>query len=130
MLLFKNGVNPKAATEIWFAVGIVDAVYFTMFGRHPVVTSMKDGRHMVGSLHHWEPADPADAEAVDIRTRDLTPDDIRRLYIQLNKVLPAGFDVVVETNPPHIHIEWQPKEEEKPLVVYESQEAVDELAEH
>jgi hypothetical protein len=126
----KHGVNPKATTPIWYAVGVVDAVYFTMFGDHPVITSMKDGTHMHNSLHHWEPGDLADADAVDVRDRDRTAEESRRFYLALRRVLPAGFDIVLEPNPRHIHIEWQPKEGEQEFLVYEPQGGSNELAQH
>jgi len=58
------------------------------------------------SLHHK-------GLAVDIRTRnvplDLRQGLFRAIYSALN---PLGFDVVIEANPPHIHIEYDPKDKE------------------
>lgn len=96
-VLFKD-IN----AAIYYAIGIAEEVY-KRNGATLVVTSANDGEHMKGSFHYV-------GCAVDIRTRDL-PVALRTIvYEQLNDRLnPLGFDVIFEGEPPHIHIEYDPK---------------------
>lgn len=66
------------------------------------ITSGSEGTHMAGSKHYT-------GEAIDIRTKDLTDDQRQRLWFALKQHLGPHYDVVEEFNPPHIHIEYDPK---------------------
>jgi len=94
-----DGVAP----EIWYAIGVANALRTFAGLPHVVVCAMKDGKHMRQSLH-------ASGHAVDLRTHDLSPDTTldwsQRVNAWLNE---QGFDVVLEHNPPHLHIEHDPK---------------------
>jgi hypothetical protein len=91
------------AREIWYAVGVANALRLLMMHPDMVVTSMRDGKHMEGSLH-------ASGHAVDLRTHDLSPEAAREWARRVAKFLDEqGFDVVLEISPPHLHIEFDPK---------------------
>lgn len=62
-----------------------------------VVTSVTDGDHKSGSLHHT-------GCAVDLR---LPPLDAPLMVGSLRDALGVEFDVVLETD--HIHVEYDPK---------------------
>ena len=83
--------------RLWFALGAADVI-------HPglVVTSLRDGTHKAGSLHYA-------GRAADLRTKDLTPEGEQAFWKVLKDWLtPYGFDVILETTPRHIHIEYDP----------------------
>lgn len=107
MLEFKEGVNKtEVAAEIWFALGVAARVHRVLIGNALVVTAMRDGNHMANSLHFL-------GRAADIRTVDIGPAAAKAFYQQIWDALhPLGFDVVNETTPPHIHIEYDPKPKE------------------
>ena len=74
-------------------------VAWSVYSRHAaplVVTSVTDGSHMSGSLHHA-------GLAVDIR---LPIYDTPRVVSELKQSLGAEYDVVLELD--HIHIEYDP----------------------
>ncbi len=64
------------------------------------VTSMNDSVHMRGSFHYLD-------RAVDFRTRDLTPDQIKRWAAVSQERLGRDYQVLVETD--HMHVEHDPK---------------------
>ena len=70
-----------------------------------VITSASDGKHGPNSLHYK-------GKALDLRTKNLRPEQVHPVYVALNEALsPGGFDVVLETD--HIHVEFDPKEPPK-----------------
>lgn len=97
--------------EMWIAVGAVAAARWLLFGEeNTTITAALDGKHMQGSLH-------AKGLALDFRTNDLSPSEAGRLTVVATKVLePLGYDVVHETIPEHLHIEFDPKAGEELLV--------------
>lgn len=108
MLLSKSEVKVGDATfHIGYALGVASALHQMLFHRPAVVTSIDDGTHGPGSKH-------PNGDAVDLRTNDL-PSTHRELWSaackkQLDKM---GFDIVLETAPDHLHIEWDPKKEDR-----------------
>ena len=109
ILELKQGVvDEGVCREVWFALGTMAAVYWQMFGRAMVVTSLKDGEHGAGSLH------PA-GRAADVRARDLTLEQRTAFHEACKKLLlEQGFDLVAEGPPwneraPHEHCEFDPK---------------------
>lgn len=90
------------------------AHYDANLTRGAFITSAKDGTHMKGSKHHSEPDDDRPSDAVDLRTRDLTPMQEGRLAACLRKRLNGAeftnspYQVIVEANPRHIHVEYDP----------------------
>ena len=61
-----------------------------------LITSGNDSTHMKGSRHYVN-------QALDFRTRDLTPEQIQAWAAEVRRRLGAGFDVVVEHD--HLHVE-------------------------
>ena len=104
---FKNGVYLDIQPEMAKGLPLIDAAYSDLgLDTECVVTSANDGRHMDGSLHMV-------GRAVDLRTRDLHEEVIRRLANALRKrlngsdIINRPYQVVVEKD--HIHVEYQPK---------------------
>lgn len=114
--LKSHQVNPDVTREVWYAVGIADCSHHMLFGdaiagEHLIITSMFDQSHMDKSEHYLK-------HAVDLRTRELNPDQQSRWFLLLRAILdPMGFDVVNEGD--HIHIEYQPKVGEREFIAYE-----------
>ncbi len=68
--------------------------------KEPTVTALMDGHHMATSLHYV-------GLAVDIRSHDLTAEEIAQVTADLKKALGGDYDVIMEatgTNA-HYHIE-------------------------
>lgn len=106
----KGAIIRDLAPPMWIAIGVAWELYRSECEDF-VITSGNDGKHMDGSLHY-------ENRAVDIRTRNLTPYYKDRIFEYLKKRLGRiGFDVVLENgDKPHIHIEWDPKAEDLPLM--------------
>ena len=66
------------------------------------VTSQADGEHQDNSLHFR-------GRAWDIRTRHMTTQDTKDWSLDLRMALGEDWDVVLEVDPPHLHIEYDPK---------------------
>jgi hypothetical protein len=92
-----NGVQP----QIWYAIGMAEAVYLE-HGHALVVTCLKEGHQdRPHSLHHT-------GMAVDFRIRDMGIATVALIQQQLKTALaPLGYDVVLESD--HIHVEYDPK---------------------
>ncbi len=95
----KDGVHPA----VWFALGVAEALY-SLMQKQLVVTSLKDSHgHRPASLHNQ-------GRAADIRTKNLPLSQVEAVYSRLKAILdPMGFDVVLEHDPPHLHLEYDPK---------------------
>lgn len=104
MLILKPEVKTETVTrEIWYAIGVVSAIHARLFGRPLCITSLCDGEHGARSLHYA-------GRAFDARTKDLSPETELLFYAQCKQALALqGFDVVLEHNPRHLHIEYDPK---------------------
>ena len=110
---FKPEVNLEDhySSEIWFAMGVFEALCRTMYGVRSVITSLNDGKHKVGSKHYACRAFDARVKNLDKNPADLSAEDRvrgRAIYQQMRDILdPIGFDTVFEGD--HIHCEWDPK---------------------
>lgn len=111
MPVFKNDVklDHPYPREVWYAIGVFDAMLRYELGVQAVITSLNDGNHMKGSKHYAN-------LAIDERTRQLSPDQAQRIFLTVKAILdPQGYDTVWEgTGEPgssgqHIHIEFDPK---------------------
>ena len=51
----------------------------------------------------------AKGDAFDIRIRQFTPAEQNEIHAILVNELGTYYDVIIKRNPPHIHIEWEPK---------------------
>ena len=88
------GIQP----EIVLAIQIAHEVY-QCFDANLVISSVADGKHMVGSLHET-------GMAVDFRL-PRSEIDANVVSEALKAALGKQFDVVLEGN--HIHVEFDPK---------------------
>jgi RHS repeat-associated protein len=80
--------------------GKVDNTFNSVANRDAVVTYAANGRHTPRSLH-------PSGNAIDLRTRDLTQEQIQQAAKDLQTVLGDDYDVVIESD--HIHVEYDPK---------------------
>lgn len=103
---FKTGVNIQGIRpELLLALFVADEVYKEFGVKEGVtVTSVMDGKHSEASLHY-------EGLAADLRiSPTLRADDWELVAGALHARLhPVGFDVVIETSQPHIHLEYDPK---------------------
>lgn len=98
-LRVKPGVRTRGLTP-HALLGLVQvALVFMMHDRPCIVTSVTDGRHSRGSLHHT-------GEAFDVRRRHLGPVELNAIVPSLRRALGPEWDVVVEAT--HIHLEYDP----------------------
>lgn len=81
---------------------IVASDIFAAENLKAVVTSATSGVHGVGSLHYL-------GLAFDLRTKDLSLVTAQYLKDKIKAALGDEFDVILETNPPHLHVEYDPK---------------------
>ncbi len=110
---FKCGVNPdRVQWQIGYALCVAEFIYDSK-GYDLVVTSLTDGTHNPNSLH-------PKGLAADLRTIGVT--EVEDIFQRIKDILsPSGYDVVWEggvgatpaTTGAHIHIEFQPKGEQK-----------------
>ena len=89
------GVNPALVIG---AIVVADA--YAELGADCVITSAVDGQHSATSLHYA-------GQALDFRTRDLTPEQQQELATIVQERLGQDFDVVLESD--HCHLELQPR---------------------
>lgn len=86
--------------EILLAYMIADRVYKSVSGIHPTITEVTGGRHGTGSYHYK-------GLAIDLRTRDVSANEVTKIVELLKAQLNDNYDVVLESD--HIHIEFDPK---------------------
>ncbi len=112
MVEFKSKVNQSYMnSRITSIYSKLDEIFkkYTDDKRECVITSVREGRHGIGpgSLHYI-------GRAIDVRTRDMSKRNIQNVLIALRSSLGKAFQVVDETlkpEGPHIHIEYDPKDE-------------------
>ena len=92
-----SGLKP----ETLFAMRVAEGVFQDRGFKMMTVTSCTDGKHGRGSKHYI-------GHAFDIRTNDLTADQIQMVAAEIRERLGVEFDVVVEKD--HIHVEFDPKD--------------------
>ena len=83
----------------------INNIFIEYAGRDGVITSGRDGQHGANSLHY-------SGEAIDLRSRDLTPAQVNNVIMALRNILGNDYDVVDEhtdnMESPHIHVEYDP----------------------
>ena len=103
MVQFKEGVKSDGLSEkITEKIPTIDKIYIEVTGREATVTSTSErveGR-LSDSRHYSD-------EAIDLRTRDTSPDKVDRIVRELKEALGRDYDVVKKSN--HIHVEYDPK---------------------
>ena len=93
-----DNLSPQIVLAIVVAAGLI-----RRYSIEPcVVTSVNDSRHRIGSLHYQ-------GRAVDLRTRHLNRSEAESFADEVRDCLGPDFDVILEWNPPHLHIEYDPK---------------------
>jgi hypothetical protein len=99
MFFIKSGVRIRGiSNEILLGIVIAHSVFEEL--KQPMtITSITDGDHKAGSLHHT-------GEAFDLRTRGIEREVQLHILSQLKEHLGNSFDVVLEAD--HIHIEFDP----------------------
>jgi len=114
---FKEGVNLDLSRQMSKALPLIEQAHLDAgITRGAFITSAKDGKHMKGSKHNWEPNNPKPSDAVDLRARDLTLEQAtllaESLRVRLNgdRKAQLPFQIVVEIHDgiPHIHVEYDP----------------------
>jgi hypothetical protein len=89
--------------EIALAVMVqIVAEAFAVVGAEAIITSGVEGTHSRGSEHYV-------GHALDWRTRHLDPATAKSVRDDIAMRLGPDFDVILETAPPHLHVEWDPK---------------------
>jgi RHS repeat-associated protein len=83
---------------------IVDKTYMSVAETKAVVTYTTNGTHSKNSLHY-------SGNAIDLRTRNLTSDERKKVVASLKEELGSDYDVIDEED--HIHVEYDPKDEKK-----------------
>jgi hypothetical protein len=82
---------------------IVASEEFASRGYDAIITSAIEGRHMFGSKHYA-------GSAVDFRLTHVPPTQWEDLRRNIALRLGPDYDVLLEYNPNHLHIEWDPKQ--------------------
>ncbi len=105
MLIWNPGVK-CAYFRLEIALAIHHASAWAIAERGTVyVTSMNDREHGARSLHAFD-------LAVDLGVAGNLAAPLEQLHGYLARVLPAGFDVVLEAD--HVHVEWDAHRALKP----------------
>ena len=86
--------------QMYRLLPIIDVLHLRIVGRSAIITSTTNGKHRPGSLHYI-------GLAVDLRTTDLSIDEINELFNELQSALTYFCDLELKSN--HIHIEFNPK---------------------
>ena len=79
---------------------------------HFVIGRLRDGMYgeVTGGVEgHSLPSLHVLGGALDYRTRALTEAEQRKFANEVRDKLGDGFDVVLEHDPPHLHVEYDPK---------------------
>ena len=97
MIKVKRGVKPKALVIAAAAANANLDLDFDI-----VITSGTDGTHMVGSKHYT-------GEALDFRTQGVESTTLNLWVERVKERLGPDYQVIIESTPPHIHIEFDPQ---------------------
>lgn len=98
MIAIKEGADVRGLHPVMWEMLYHIKPFFDEKKIHLTITSGTDGKHSNGSKHYV-------GLAVDIRTRTMKNPDA--MFKKIQRVLSAGFDIVLEGT--HIHIEYDPK---------------------
>lgn len=96
-MYLKKGISLSKLQACMFPALVASEQFFDLTLHELVITSGNDGNHMKDSKHY-------EGLAIDIRTRDLTPDQKVKLVNYLRDRLDTLFDIILETD--HLHIEY------------------------
>ena len=97
----KDGVKFKRlTTPILKLINTIISVWSYHDLSSPTITSANDSKHMKSSLHYKD-------MAIDIRTKDLSKEQISNVFKSLEDTLGESFQCVLESD--HIHLEFDNK---------------------
>ena len=105
MSLIKIKGSVVVPKTVIIACAVVNAANVLGFTEDMLVTSGNDSTHMQGSKHYTD-------EALDFRTKHLTPQQKHALTTLVKVRLGLDYDVIQEfegLGNEHLHIEWDPK---------------------
>ena len=114
----KHGASiARLSNEIASIIPVIDYLYKELYQTRNegfTLTSGSEGHHLEGlhkpsSLHYPFNCPEKLGRAIDIRTRDLTDSEVSILASLIKSNIGKNFDVIIENNPKHIHVEYQPK---------------------
>lgn len=92
-----GGVQP----EILLALLIAEPIWKQFGAPELWVTSLTDGTHKAGSFHYA-------GKAVDLRVKNLPVATWEQARASLAAAVGPQYDVLLELDPPHIHVEFDP----------------------
>lgn len=102
-LSIKDGVRLQGLRPEMIVALIVANDVFREMGFDCVVTAGVDGSHSRGSEHYK-------GDALDFRTRHIATGLHKDIGEKIQARLGKDYDVVMEQNPPHAHLEYDPKD--------------------
>jgi len=92
----------RVDATIFHALHVAEAVW-RKYGTEVLwITALRDGTHKPGSLHY-------EGRAADIRVKNLPRGAWETATAELQTALGPQYDVLLELDPPHVHIEFDPK---------------------
>jgi hypothetical protein len=86
--------------QVCQAIPMIANLYEAVTLRRMVITSGREGSHSSKSLHYY-------GRAIDIRTRDLSTEQIVELQSELKSMLGRNWDVIIEPSHMHIELDWR-----------------------
>lgn len=105
MSLLKIKAGVIVSRQVIIAAGVVNAANQLELKMDMVITSGRDGKHKIGSLHDKN-------RALDFRTKHLPLATKRALTTAVKKRLGRDYDVIIEAigkMNEHLHVEHDPK---------------------
>ena len=100
--MIKPGVDVRGVQPEILLARIIAGEIFARYGVDAIITSVVEGKHQLGSKHYK-------ALAIDLRIKHMD----KRLWPvvaeALSKALGPQYDVILEAEKLHIHVEFDPK---------------------
>ena len=101
MLRVAPGVRLPREVALVVMVDCVTSV-FAAKGFDTWITSGVEGKHSTGSKHYV-------GHALDWRIKHVPKEFWPEIHREIVGALGGDYDVLLENDPPHIHVEWDPK---------------------
>lgn len=99
MYIIKSSVYGELIPLVKCYASFIGCIYQMVTGHVMVITSIRDGKHMKGSLHYV-------GKAFDIRSRNMSDSELTTFIHLVKQECDSRLDIVKESN--HIHIEYDP----------------------
>jgi hypothetical protein len=101
MIVVKPGVKVAGIdSRMQYALDVCEKLYDELNADLVITSGLRPESH--GSKHRV-------GLAFDIRIRQFTHEEQTEIHRRLWCKLGSRYDVLIKRNPPHIHIEWEPK---------------------